>query len=285
MKHATDGVLLVIFVGLAIIGHNVLAQERDIPSYYRSITEATRQTNVVQMLTILTELDSARVWSFGAGLGPVDAEALQVTALEAFAVYLLDKTGQFKGNDDIVGVQNRDRRYLRWLHNLNVKTNDVAGLHALLEDNNPSVRWLGLKKVELLTRPDDIIMNKVRVIVLQDPYVRIFRQTTISTDDRPTPPGATVNEFSCPLREIAARILRKWGVTFTVDVEAVGRRGVDYLVTLYEKEEKKRSAIVGAVKLLNPKGPGMSVLKQESDKSQASSAASLCREVKSKSKQ
>jgi len=95
VKDRIGGLTLVSFLGLAGLIPSVCGQAKEIPpskipAYYDTINEAAWESDASRMVSILVELDSVRFWSFGAGLGPTDAQAIQVTALEAFADHLLD---------------------------------------------------------------------------------------------------------------------------------------------------------------------------------------------------
>ena len=247
----------------------------DAQIYLRRMDELTIKKDPVAILNLLGELDTVEFWSFGAGLGPTDSDSLQLTALQAFYDSLSDSEGRPRFDPSIGAGLSLATNTLRWVHLLQTDPNNQRELTRLLDDDKPAVRWLGLKKATFLAQFDDSVRDKLRALASGDPYVQISRRLQQTDKNRPPTPGMTVNEFVCPLRELACGLLNRHGYKVSMDIGIVAQRGVDRLIYIYDSDEKKRRAVLDAISLLDPKGAGVSMLKQSGSKTDTNSTANV----------
>ena len=244
-----------ISLGQVTTGHEVL-----IPKYYDKINSTAINGDANGMLSLLAEFDRLDLWSFGAGLGPTDSESMQLTAIQAFYKRLCNDDGlPLPGLEQTI-VQ--DNALIIWRQNIMVDPKDRGSLSNLLLNEKPAVRWLGLKKAYSLPLIGSELIDILRNIAMHDPYVRIIRIIQREEMDRPSPPGKTINEFSCPFRDMARDLLIQHGVDAIKDELSISRTGISYLDHIYSQNAYRRQDVVDAIMLLHKDGNSVALLKQ-----------------------
>jgi hypothetical protein len=237
-------------------------QDGDIQGYYRRIDDSAIKKDVVGMLSVLAELDTVELWSFGAGIGPTDSASMQLTALQAFYDSLCDDKGRSRLDNSILVKIAPTTNVLGWVHWFQIDPKNQGELLRLLDNDKPAIRWLGLKKAASLAQLDNSLRDRLRVMAEGDRYVQICRRLVQTDKSRPPPPGMTVNEFVCPLRELACELLNRHGDKLHVDDRTVAQSGVQRLVRIYDGDERKRRSVLDAVAVLRPNGAGVAALRE-----------------------
>ena len=250
--------LRTIFISL-LLGACNYAHSGEIARYYQKMNDLIHEKKNIHMVQFLGELDTQGVWSFGAGLGPTDSQALQLNAIENFEPYLFDEKGNLKLSKAEQKILRTNSNTLKWAEILSFKSDDRKRLLEILNDENPAVRWIGIKKATL-TRPDETLVGQLQNIAKTDKFVQVQRRQIKTKNNRPSPPGLTVNELNCPLRQFACDALSAWGITCTVDEASVAKRGVEFLAGMYVRNKAVRQSVMEAVNGLNPKGTGVLTL-------------------------
>lgn len=244
-----------ISLGQVTSGHELL-----IPKYYDKINSTAINGDANGMISLLAEFDHLDLWSFGAGLGPTDSESMQLTAIQAFYKSLCNDAGLPR--PELAQTALQDNALLTWHQNIMMDPKDSGALSNLLLSEKPAFRWLGLKKASSLPLIGGDLIDILRNIAIHDPYVRIIRIIQREEMDRPSPPGKTINEFSCPIRDMARDILIQHGVDAIKDELSISRTGISYLDHIYSRNAHRRQDVVDAIMLLHKDGNSVAVLKQ-----------------------
>jgi hypothetical protein len=198
---------------------------------------------------VLVKLDSTNIWSFGAGLGPTDAQYMQLVSIRACAGFLLSDSGApdatlqsaFRGSENSYG---------EWPKILSVLPSDDQGLLQMLQQQKPAVRWLGLHKAAFLRESTPALTKAIEDIARGDPYVIIEFIPAKPTNGLPPTPDLGNSGFVAPLREKAKEVLKRWGRETALDAAAVDKLGVARLKKLSMESPKHHADVLEAIKLL-----------------------------------
>ena len=201
-------------------------------------------------LSLLTELDSIKIWSFGAGVGPTTSRSLQCSI-----VRWMCNSGikiQFAREIEPVdfGLSNSS-----WRCAFDFTAIDCEGVLGLLHDQNPAKRLLGMRKSEKMQSLEKSICEALQYIAQHDDYFQIVRIRPDNLIDAPPPMGLTLNELVLPLREEATRILSENGILCHQDVDYRARSAVSSMACKWANCPERQWAFEDAISLLNPNGP------------------------------
>lgn len=94
----TKVMLIVLFLLASTCAITTMAEEITASLIHRFDAVLMRR-DVAEMLALLVELDSSEAWSFGAGIGPTDADFLQTQIVQVLYDRFLDENNRIKGDD------------------------------------------------------------------------------------------------------------------------------------------------------------------------------------------
>lgn len=259
---------------MPLMAATTIADEKEARVFYQRLDDAFVRNDVKQMISLLAELDSVEVWSFGAGVGPTDSESLQCRIVQIIVEHFLDEKGHVKGYEQVEIIAALNENAKMWLGVLRTSPSDHQTIMQLLLDKKAAMRWVGLKKAALATQLDVEMIGVLRHIMANDSYVQISRKPVGTDENRPSPPGLTVNELIFPLRVIACQVLNAKGHSCVLDDMALAREGVKAIAQMWEDQPKRRAALEDAISLLNPSGLGAKAVRELGSNASPTSAFS-----------
>jgi hypothetical protein len=251
-----------LFMFVLLTGTYSMSEEIEPALFFKRINNAVQDQNFNEMLSLLGELDSAEVWSFGAGVGPVTAESLQYSIVQILSDQFLnaENLGKKYVNDKaIVAIGEKEKK---WLDMLYISHSDLQEILRLLNDPNPAIRWIGLNKVAVNSELDAQSIKMLRHIMSNDSYMQITKSPINSSEDKPVPPGLNVNDFSYPLRCLACQTLNAKGYSCALDNMELARNGVVAMAQTWENQANHRTDLEDAIALLNPNGFGFKAVRE-----------------------
>jgi hypothetical protein len=196
----------------------------------------------------------------GSGLGPTDAESLQVTAVEVTARLLTDEHGEIKSQFVDSLNTNCSPDCEKWQSYFRVRPVDTEQIILMLDDKNAAVRWLGIYKSRFAARNDSLVM-KLKNVAQSDPLMRIVRVPIAQAPGQPPVFDAYVNKFAYPIRSQAINALKGMGEVLPGNTED-GSGEIGFLKSLYMQNTNNGQDVIEAVQMLSPDDPAVVTLKQ-----------------------
>ena len=222
--------------------------------FYKQLGDALSKRNTERIVDLLGDLDGSAIWSFGAGVGPVDADYLQCVAVNS-AMMIKDES-LWQGRH-IVSDQNK-----KWHDAFSISPTNISLIVQLLQDPKPAVRLIALRKLEEVQQIDSKIMRRLESVGFGDPYVRIVKQPIKISGNVPPPPGLAESDIVFPLRVIAREILLRKGCIVKYKAEDDASEGVRYFAKQWINNPQKREDIQEAISLLGSNGYGARAIKE-----------------------
>lgn len=210
--------------------------------------------NYSEMPTLLRDLNQASIKTFGGGVGPVTPEYLQFILVNN----VFEKRGGF---DDITFDGSCDDEGCVYWKNIITGFEEGESITRMLENGNPAVRLVAVVRIKESGEKEKY-ESRLEYMIENDPYVVIQRKTPKSENDRPVPPGYTVNDFTAPVRSIVMSSLGD-GLESTIDHRAVSKLGIMQLMHDFkEADEEFRDEILFAINMLDEKSHAIEYLRE-----------------------
>jgi uncharacterized protein with von Willebrand factor type A (vWA) domain len=210
------------------------------------LDEVCRSDDPISFVRFLAKCQDEKGWSFGAGIGPVDRDWLQVRAVQA--IYM-DVPGLRRGEAMIQqlpkGVQWTAAEQ-KWSQRLMIASNDEQALRKLLKHEQPAIRLLGLLK--LTAASNDVITRlgeDLRDIADHDAYVIVELRTSESSQG--PSPSSREARLVAPLREQGRKVLGMKGAS---DISSMAEAAVSRFGRMCHSHSERCDDILEAVKLL-----------------------------------
>ncbi len=206
------------------------------------------------LIRLAARTEGGDFWHMPNGLGPTDAASLRIKALELRAKAIFNETGLL-GNEIVSALEaSLSAREADLLTQLRVDPADTAQMLQLLNDEDPSVRWIGIYKTRFVAEPAAPILQKLRAVAAGDRFVVL--------DERPFPGvtpipegvhrGETRLEFVAPLRTLVNKRLAKWNQAVPEDPGDIARTGLQRLLDDFLADSKRELEILSAVERFHP---------------------------------
>ena len=222
--------------------------------FFAVLDASYSRRDLAGLIRLAARTEGSDFWCMCNGLGPTDAASLRIKALELRAKAIFNETG-ILGSEVVSALEaSPSAREAELLRQLRVDPADTAQMLQLLNDEDPSVRWIGIYKTGFVTESAAPILQKLRAIAAGDRFVLL--------DERPVPGatpvprdiqrGETRLEFVAPLRTLANKRLAKWNQAVAEDPGDIARTGLQRLLDDFLAEPKRELEIVYAVERFHP---------------------------------
>lgn len=231
-----------------------LADDITVQGFYKQLGDALSKRNTERIINLLGGLDGSAIWSFGSGVGPVDADYLQCVAVDS--IMMIKDESLWQGGH-IVSERNK-----KWYDAFSISPTNISLIVQLLQDLKPAARLIALRKLEEVQQIDSKIMRQLENIGLTDPYVRIMKQSIKISVDAPSPPGLAETDVVFPLRVMARKILLRKGCIVKYKADDDASECVRYFAKLWINNPQKREDIQEAISLLGSNGYGARAIKE-----------------------
>lgn len=259
--------LLVLWLLLIMISSVQAGSSSDrIPLLYARIDRAVAEANVQEMISILSEMETVEIWSFGAGLGPTDADWLQFLAMRRFEKSLLTEAGSPTGALSALTLKQADESWNAWITRLGVVPSNEEEIVRLLGSGKPAHRLVGLRKAAALRTPGASVVERVWSIATNDTFVVIQRRGRPAVGLGPPKPDDSEADFVCPLREVACDFLNARGLECKPNWDEIGDAGIARLLKLVDVSEQHRDEAAQAIRLLDHSGHGIRAVVRRRDR-------------------
>lgn len=242
-------VRIIVFYVLLPACFAACADDLTIQGFYKQLGDAFSKCNTEQIVDLLRSLDGSEIWSFGSGIGPVDADFLQCVAVDS--VLMIKEDCRQKAVLDLSD---------KWHDAFCASPTNSSLIVRLLEDSKPAIRLIALRKIAGVSLMDLEVGRQLKRLSVADPYVRIVKKPIKVSYDHPSPPELGETDIEFPLRTIARQILLTKGYTVEYKAEIDAGEGVCYFAELWMSNPRRRGDIQEAISLLGPNGYGVKAI-------------------------
>lgn len=246
-----------------LIFNSVYADGITIQTFYAKLDNAIVKNNPEQIIQLLKRIEGSSVWSFGAGIGPIDSNSLQCVAVDSFLKISRDcyrKQYKYQANTND-----------EWRIAFSTEKTDSKSILRLLKHTKPAFRLIALRKLEGSSSLDEEIFNQLQTLVNTDPYVRIVRRHSKIMGNGARPIGFGETDIAFPLRIIARRILFQLGYSVKYDAEIEAMDGVRAFAKDWKDNPNRRKGIEEAISLLESMSYGVRAIHKLAEKACATS--------------